>query len=59
MVKVKVCYKSYIFVKVLRANLTGTWEGGGFRVKKTRQQIFDHKCISTSTPLESRVNYFI
>ena len=40
MVKVKVCYKSYIFVKVLRANLTGTWEGGGFRVKKLDNKFF-------------------
>ena len=29
MMKIKICYKSYVFIKVLRAKLTGTWEGGG------------------------------
>ena len=28
-------------------------------IELVEQQIFYHKCISTSTPLENRVNYFI
>ena len=29
MMKIKICYKSYVFIKVLRAKLTGTRIGVG------------------------------
>ena len=45
MMKIKICYKSNVSVKVLRAKLTGTWEGGGIKGKKHKRKEFLDKGV--------------
>ena len=55
--KTKTTCKSEVLLKVVRAKLTGTWEGGGVGGKKHANKLFLHKGpIPTTTPMGNRVN---
>ena len=54
-------YKSNVFVKVVRAKLTGTWEGGGIGGKKLTESNLSstkihHRCNIYATEIQLRCN---
>ena len=55
--KIEISYKSYIFVKVLRAKLTGTCEGDGIRGENIEDKFLIKKAFLL--PLPSRVGLIL